>query len=72
MTEASFATGELLRMRSRSVIIAGPGAGKTTWTKRAERVIEARSEPALVVRIELRQHSLGFPSIHKMVRDEAA
>ncbi|WNG27945.1 hypothetical protein F0U62_31000 [Cystobacter fuscus] len=71
MTEANVATGALLQKRGRSVIIAGPGAGKTTWTKWVERTIEARSEPMIVVRIELRQHSSGFPSIHKIVKDEA-
>lgn len=69
--DADMATSALLSKRGRSVVIAGPGAGKTTWTKWIERVVESRPAPLMVVRVELRRHSSSFPSIHQMVKDEA-
>jgi hypothetical protein len=69
--DADGAIGSFLESGARTVIIAAPGAGKTTWTKWIERQVEGRTDPALVVRIEVRRYASSFPAIQKLVRDES-
>lgn len=66
--EGPVALATFLMPGARSIIVAGPGAGKTTWMLWMERHGEAQPAGELLLRVALRTASVPPAPIHELLR----
>jgi len=64
--------GEFTSANTRIILVAPPGAGKSTWEKWLQREVLIQQKPRIAVRVELRQLAGGeLPTIYELIRDVA-